>query len=494
MNMLLQIWKLSKAEADLRFDQLVQQGVEPQPGPAPESDAGSHAAGTDEAGEGEDDDPDPFPLHPKNQLRSTARLLSVNFRDAPGLWRFLALLQADHQLADIICLQEVCLRPSEFSTVQAKLAHLNFHSYYSLGRNGAKATGGVLVAARKSMSQKLLAKHEQDDFQHLFLQCGHWVVAASYIPPRALILEPALAALQDLLQTTQAAAGNRPWLAAGDYNATPAEIAPLFQLFGGQLVNKQTRWQNHRFIDHIWSNHPTGCTKVSSPEYKISDRKCLTTTIPVKWQNEISRCTLHKAHRWTPPPGHTNSSWMAHLTSTWDALDLTPLASAIRTASLSLQQDHIDAFWDCFNSTLHRLFQSAASTMPSPSCNSLQPTLQRWQQVATTATPKPLQPHVHWVSARPQRTPATMFLRKQSNYLARASRLLELLDLPARNTQQQAEADHLCHKLHFPAFTSTNTSDLRPALQAATNLQQTLAQEAEQQKQAKLQQCAVRRA
>ena len=234
MNMLLQIWKLSKAEADLRFDQLVQQGVALQPGPSPESDPGSHATSADMAGEEEDDDPDPFPPHPKNQLRPTARLLSVNVRDAPGLWRFLALLQTDRQLADIICLQEVCLRPSKFSTVKAKFADLNFHSYYSLGRNGAKATGGVLVAARNTISQKhcqkLLAKHEQDDFQH--------------IPPRARLLDPALSALQHLLQTTQAAAGHRPWLAVGDYNATPAEL--LFQLFGGHLVLKQTRWQNHQ--------------------------------------------------------------------------------------------------------------------------------------------------------------------------------------------------------------------------------------------------------
>ena len=81
------------------------------------------------------------------------------------------------------------------------------------------------------------------------------------------------------------------------------------------------------------------------------------------------------------------------------------------------------------------------------------------------------------------------FLRKQSNSLSSASRLIELLDLPARNAQQQAEANNLCHKLHFPALASTSIGDFRPLLQATIdNLQKTLAQEAEQQKQAKLQQ------
>ena len=74
------------------------------------------------------------------------------------------------------------------------------------------------------------------------------------------------------------------------------------------------------------------------------------------------------------------------------------------------------------------------------------------------------------------------FLRKQSNSLSSASRLIELLDLPARNAQQQAEANNLCHKLHFPALASTSIGDFRPLLQATIdNLQKTLAQEAEQQ-------------
>ena len=66
--------------------------------------------------------------------------------------------------------------------------------------------------------------------------------ACSHIPPpRAHLLDVGLSALQGLLRTTQAAAGHRPWICVGGYNSTPADIAPLLQLFGGELVSSPNK-------------------------------------------------------------------------------------------------------------------------------------------------------------------------------------------------------------------------------------------------------------
>ena len=145
--------------------------------------------------------------------------------------------------------------------------------------------------------------------------------ACSHIPPpRAHLLDVGLSALQGLLRTTQAAAGHRPWICVGGYNSTPADIAPLLQLFGGELV--------------------------SSPN---------------------------------KPVGRATASLIT--------------CGREANSSLSLQQGDVDALWTCFIDTLRP---------PVPDCG--------YRSFHT----------IQQAPAQPRRTPTTMFLRKQSNWLDQA--------------------------------------------------------------------------
>lgn len=131
-------------------------------------------------------------------------------------------------IADIICVQEPCLKIQEWTTVQQKLAKLHYNSYYCPGKQSTKAYGGVLTAVRNSIPHKLLSKHESQDRQHMAIQIKQWLLYNSYIPPRQHLLLQGQQTLRDMMQHTKAAAGNRPWIAMGDYNMLPMEITGLF--------------------------------------------------------------------------------------------------------------------------------------------------------------------------------------------------------------------------------------------------------------------------
>lgn len=226
---LLQAWKITKSQADQKFLRLVQTGIEPNPGPSPHQ-----------------------PTSKQNKSKQDFTVASVNVRDAPGLWRLITLMETSH-LADIICVQEPCLKMQEWTTVQQKLAKLHDQIYYCPGKQSTKAYGGVLTAVRTSIPHKLVSKYESHDHQHMAIQIKQWLLYNSYMPPRQHVLQQGQQTLRDIMQHTKAAAGNRPWIAMGDYNMLPTEVRGLFSHNGGALINQQCRWQSNRNIDHM---HP----------------------------------------------------------------------------------------------------------------------------------------------------------------------------------------------------------------------------------------------
>ena len=330
-DMLLGLWKVTKSQADKKFDRLVEQGVEPHPGPLanepkPRSSCpstrqtstvpmhrylqcqpacrGSHVSltagvsprresrtgpmqitakhvwpasmqkqnvftlsqnslrggaqkingnptqnpdgsnnGCDEMTDNEEsDDPDPTPscktFGNNAKCRSDAQILSVNVRDAPGLWRLLKVITDNPTLGDIWCIQEPCLRPDEFIAVHQKFSQLGFRAHYSIGKNGQKATGGVLIAVRSTIPHQVLHKHALDDHQHLLISCSSWLIGSSYIPPRQNLIIPANQTLSSILSKFQASAGDRPWLHTGTLTSTRFRSKRSLLLFRGSFSSK----------------------------------------------------------------------------------------------------------------------------------------------------------------------------------------------------------------------------------------------------------------
>ena len=130
------------------------------------------------------------------------------------------------------------------------------------------------------------------------------VLDGIYIPPRPALMAEAQQTLRKLLHQAQAAAGNRPWLAMGDYNTPPEDLQGLFSQRGGTLLNKHTKWQSKRYIDRKWLN----------------------TSLQMQWEEDTHRCTLQRTHLWKPPPGSNPAEWKAHVSNTCTKMGTTTAA------------------------------------------------------------------------------------------------------------------------------------------------------------------------
>lgn len=88
------------------------------------------------------------------------------------------------------------------------------------------------------------------------------------------------------------------------------------------------------------------------------------------------------------------------------------------------------------------------------------------QKQAAAAHPKNLKPNTQWVPLRRTRTPGNIASRKQYNWLARASRLCKLWDLPHLNQQQQLEKQQLGRKLRLANTGATQKQWLQAQIQS----------------------------
>lgn len=88
------------------------------------------------------------------------------------------------------------------------------------------------------------------------------------------------------------------------------------------------------------------------------------------------------------------------------------------------------------------------------------------QKQAAAAHPKNLKPNTQWVPLRHTRTPGNIASRKQYNWLARASRLCKLWDLPHLNQQQQLEKQQLGRKLRLANTGATQKQWLQAQIQS----------------------------
>ena len=516
---LLSIWGLTKRQADRRFEKLVEDGIEPHPGPSSTQHHNRHTDTRSRATQAgptasnhrqqpnraeaiqaehtahyrddsisdhefdeddddcEEDDPDPHDDHNilntkhrphKGRTKHTAHILSINTRGAPGVHKLLQLIPTIP--ASIICIQECSLATSEFNYIQRQFATLGYNAYYAAGQHTTKPTGGVVTAVHKHIPHKLTIQHAGGESQHLIVDLGHWMLVNSYIPPRPHIRETEQQTLLSLLHSSAIMAGHRPWIATGDYNMLPNEMQPLMDQVEGHLVHADTRWQQHRQIDHIWSNWPDGYQKQQTLAYKLSDHKLLSIEVQLRWKQATHRCTIQQSHRWSVPPGWTTKQWQAHLANTWPSVPSSDLDTLLQTQAEQLNAASIDNIWHSFNLALHTLYQqaAAAATPPAPPASHA---FHIWQQQAAVASPKPLEPRLQWISSRTRRSYGSMRDRKNANWLARATRYLELQDFKHTQLSQQqhdarqAEATHLLRKLHLDDVQRRNPAQFNNWLQ-----------------------------
>ncbi|CAE7262781.1 unnamed protein product, partial [Symbiodinium sp. KB8] len=104
----------------------------------------------------------------------------------------------------------------------------------------------------------------------------------------------------------------------------------------------------------------------------------------------------------------------------------------------------------------------------------------RWQQAAADRLPKATTPQHQWLARRVERKQDNMQQRKQRNWLSRATRLLELMDIQRLSAAQQTERITLLRRLGFPSASSPAVSADDLQRQILERQQQLQGQESEE--------------
>ena len=464
------IWNTSKAEADSKFLRLVEEGIEPHPGPSQPNQKERQAV---------------------TNKRSNVQVKSINTGGAPGVWR---ALKRFLPVAHILCLQEAVLQPNEHAAVCRHLDSHGYASFYSPGKHDKKLCGGVLTACRRELAPTLLDLHQQDEHQHALIQVGSWLILNSYVPPRPGILLGAKQKAQDMLHTHRAAAGQRPWLWTGDFNAHTDKYQAVAQQYGGTLIQAQTRWSGTLQLDHMRSNRPDLTSHGKHSKERISDHKCMNTSLCLNWKEDGLRGTIKKPHRWERPPGYTHKQWQQQLSETWANQQVGAtqqhlhrvLQTVPQTQTPAESKAMVNKAWELFTQAVHECFADAAKSIQVPEDGER---MRKWKQAASSNQPKALQPQHQWLARRTKRNYGNMQQRKQFNWLSRATRLLELLDKQQLTSVQKSEQATLLRRLRLGANPSGTPSLSREELQQQISKQQQhLRQEETEEKRQRIQQ------
>ena len=227
----------------------------------------------------------------------------------------------------------------------------------------------------------------------------------------------------------------------------PVEMEAVFDLHGGSLIHKETRYNSTRHIDQIWSNATGTIGSARTLPFKISDHKWLSVSASLRWEREVRRCVRQRGHFWTTPPGATTSQWRDHLASTWTHYDKHVIEDSVLQALSNPNQHSVDMVWEIWNNWLQHFFGLAARTFQQPYNAETAQALNNWRRRASNSAPKPLEPTMQWIPVRHRRDAGTMAQRKRSNWLSRASRMVELMQKETLSNNQSLEMQRLCRRL-----------------------------------------------
>lgn len=233
-----------KKLAEAKFQRLIDQGIESNPGPPAEE--------------------------PRN-LRNTAfdiQISTLNVQGVPGAWR--ALNHRSDQR--ILLLQGTSFLVAKFAAFQKAAAVRKYSVYWQPGSpgEGGRSTGGITTLVPKHLNQQVIAMSEAMP-QHVYIHVIHVhgvAIINFYAPPGQQ------KAMADLFMDTwvRQRLGGYPWLAAGDSNETQEGhiAATMTQLDGVCLqTDIPTQWEGGLEIDWFATNRPQNCDRLTVDETQV---------------------------------------------------------------------------------------------------------------------------------------------------------------------------------------------------------------------------------
>ncbi|CAJ1353724.1 unnamed protein product [Effrenium voratum] len=207
-RLLLNAWSLTKQEADQKFQRLVFEGIEPNPGPLPQDNK--------------------QPREEQSQTKKTKRqkltVVSVNTGGAPQVWVAIDTFLSD-QAVQVLAMQEAALSSKEYGAVQRHLHKKGYRTYYTPGKatpgrweshktvdhiytNAINNTGKVKALSRKISDHKALQVQLKCDWAEETTEAirQHWMEVwrkAKSLSPLTLQQQKALVAGNQPLQQQQ---------------------------------------------------------------------------------------------------------------------------------------------------------------------------------------------------------------------------------------------------------------------------------------------------
>ena len=277
---LLKSWKVTKAEADRKFENLVREGIEPHPGPT--------------------------------HIDSTHLLItSINLQGVPGAWR------AINTLTDrILLLQDTPFQKEELRVFMNTAKRRHWKVYHAeTSKTSGRPNGGVTTLIPAHLRQQALTTSSGN---LLITMIQGVAVINSYAFP-AQVQEHTHTIQQTLVEH---GLDNIPWLIAGDHNETPETsllhaVTSMAQPCNIIKTGESTRWEGNSELDWFLTNRPTQFSaSFLDKKDKISDHIAVNL-----WMSHLQAPSftyrLRPQPKWNPPTFVNEDQWRKTLEKTW---------------------------------------------------------------------------------------------------------------------------------------------------------------------------------
>ena len=316
---------------------LVEEGVEPNPGP-----------------------------RQRQRSSSELRILQLNVNGRENLWNLGNHL--DTYNVDVICLQETHMNQAQSNNFATAM----FRKGWVVHAIPTEKRCGVMTMVKKTLRSRILHKLSQDGGQFLATQVGQVTVGNLYAAHHRARTE-CLAEVFDLIQVW----GQWPWVVTGDWNDEPSQspLAMGLQACGHAIclppADIGSRWESHRQIDYFISNCSFNTQTLDTHEDRWSDHRafqgCVRTPSPAEVNEKFEMVPTNK---YCPKDPADLFRWTEVLDTGWDRVKeawgtwLAGWASRVEQTPSEVprqeKQAMVDQIWREFNFHLEEFLQKQA--------------------------------------------------------------------------------------------------------------------------------------
>ena len=313
IDLLLATWKVSRAEADVRF------GVHTNPAEREASKrAKSRCGGYRNTRVGEASNPGPRSSQP--EACSQFNVISLNCQSPNGAWGLFEDCKEDESPL-VIALQETRFSAQEELAFARYVRKFGFHIHVSPGLpdQGNRPRGGVLWLVDKRLRCRRSVASASEDSQVAAVFVEDWMLLNFYAPPDRSG-DPQLQVAEQLQHALIAEDLPAQWLAVGDANECPQSsyISNTLAGFQGRVIEQgcPSRWEGQEELDWVQTPLPNKLLDVHFGSSHYSDHKALKFQVSCAARNSKGGFFKQRPD-WIKPAAATVPWWRDTLAVAW---------------------------------------------------------------------------------------------------------------------------------------------------------------------------------